>query len=183
MKRILFYFLNVLFFFLFTYNIIQAQQNVDGMISADFAKKCRLSDEETLQYRAMLNAVTNGDIRQLALNRENIGKLDHFYAVQLDVGNITDQKSTGRCWLFTGLNVLRRNVIKNYNLKSFEFSESYSFFWDQFEKANMFLEGILETRDKKMDDRKVEWLFKNAIGLTKLNNGLCFFFSDSFQIH
>ena len=77
---------------------------------------------------------------------------------------ITDQKSSGRCWLFTGLNVLRAKMIEKHNLASMEFSQNYCSFYDLLEKSNLFLQAIIDTRALALDDRKVEWLLKNPIG-------------------
>jgi bleomycin hydrolase len=115
-------------------------------------------------FTARVNAVSSNDIQKLALNRENLGNVDNYFSNRVDSKGITDQKSTGRCWLFTGLNVMRAKVIEENNMKGFSFSHNYNFFYDQLEKSNLFLEGIITTADKPMDDRKVEWLFKNAIG-------------------
>ena len=87
---------------------------------------------------------------------------DHF-TYRVPTKGITDQQRSGRCWLFTGFNVLRAQFIKDNNLGEFYFSHCYSFFWDQLEKANLFLEGILETRTLPITDRKVEWLFQHPI--------------------
>jgi bleomycin hydrolase len=76
---------------------------------------------------------------------------------------ITDQKSSGRCWLFTGLNVLRAKMIDKYELPGMEFSQSYLFFYDQLEKANLFLQGVIDTRKLPFEDRKVDWLFSNPL--------------------
>ena len=76
---------------------------------------------------------------------------------------ITDQQQSGRCWLFTGLNVLRAQMMAKYGLDEMEFSQNYCFFYDQLEKANLFLQGIIDTREKPMDDKMVEWLFRNPI--------------------
>ena len=76
---------------------------------------------------------------------------------------ITDQKSSGRCWLFTGLNVLRAQMMAKYGLSEMEFSQNYCFFYDQLEKANLFLQGIIDTREKPMEDKMVEWLFRNPL--------------------
>lgn len=111
-----------------------------------------------------INAVANNkEIQELALSVARAGQVDPYFAVKLDIRGITDQKSTGRCWLFTGLNVIRQKVRENLNLESFEFSENYSFFYDQLEKANLCLEGMIETRDRPQDDRYVEWLFSHAL--------------------
>ena len=117
-------------------------------------------DEHT---KAMINAVTNNKIKDLALNRELVGKIDHYFDYKIKTPRITNQKQTGRCWLFTALNVMRPKVVKAYNLKDFEFSQNYLFFYDQLEKSNLFLEGIIETREKEINDREVEWWFKHAL--------------------
>ncbi|KAJ2083932.1 bleomycin hydrolase [Coemansia sp. RSA 988] len=77
---------------------------------------------------------------------------------------ITDQKSSGRCWLFAGLNVLRQKIMKEYNLEELELSEPYLFFYDKLEKANWFLENILETLDEELDGRLVQYLLKDPVG-------------------
>lgn len=117
-------------------------------------------DEQT---RGIMNAVASNDINKLVLNRQVLAALDHHFACRIETGEVTNQKSTGRCWLFSALNVLRPAIIKKHQFKNFEFSENYLFFWDQFEKSNRFLEAVIETRTRKMDDRLVEWIFKNAL--------------------
>ncbi len=139
------------------------QTDKSGIISPDILKKIEQSVELDGQTRALMNAVSNNDIKKLAVNRQVMEQLDHHFAHRIGTGEVTDQKSTGRCWLFTALNVIRPSIIKKTNLKNFEFSENYLFFWDQLEKSNRFLEGVIATRTKKMDDREVEWLFKNPV--------------------
>ncbi len=114
--------------------------------------------------KAITNAVSNNKIKDLALSRENINKFDHEFKYKVEVSGITNQKSSGRCWMFTSLNVLRPKAISHYNIPAFEYSTNYLYFWDIFEKSNLFLEGIIETRNLKIEDRKVEWLFKNVVG-------------------
>jgi len=114
--------------------------------------------------KAAMNAASANDIRKLVLNRENLGTVDTYFSNRVESKGITDQKSTGRCWLFTGLNVFRARVIEEKNMNEFSFSQNFNFFYDQLEKANLFLEGIIETADKPMDDKKVDWLFQNPIG-------------------
>jgi len=137
------------------------QQN--GELTPDIMDEIRRSYKSDDYATAMTNAVSANDIRKLALNRDNIGKTDHHFKHRVEVKGITNQEHSGRCWMFTGLNVYRPRVIEKLNLESFEFSTNYLFFWDQMEKANLFLEGIIATRDKPHDDRTVEWLFRNAI--------------------
>ena len=135
-----------------------------GDISKDELKQIQSSitfDEDT---RALMNAISSNDISKLAVNRENIGKLNPYFSHKVEVKGITNQKSSGRCWLFTGLNMLRPEVIKKHNMKAFEFSQNYGFFWDQLEKSNLYLEAIIATASLPEDDRKIDWLFKHPIG-------------------
>jgi bleomycin hydrolase len=115
------------------------------------------------QMRAMINAVSNNEIKSLALNKKVLEDLDPYFAYRIKTGSVTNQKSSGRCWLFTSLNVLRPPIMTKYKMKNFEFSENYLFFYDQLEKSNRFLETILSTLDKKMDDRYIDWLFRHPI--------------------
>ncbi|NPA67268.1 MAG: C1 family peptidase [Chlorobi bacterium] len=121
-------------------------------------------DKNNTCLKAVTNAVSNNDIKKLALNRQNIGKFDHEFKYKVNVNGITNQKSSGRCWMFTSLNVMRPKAAETFNLPMFEYSENYLYFWDIFEKSNLFLESIIETRNKKIDDREVDWLFSNVVG-------------------
>ncbi len=135
-----------------------------GNLSEEDIKEIRSSvsfDEDT---RALMNAISSNDISKLAVNRENLGKVNPYFSNKVEIKGITNQKSSGRCWLFTGLNVLRPKVIEKYNMKSFEFSQNYGFFWDQLEKANLFLEAIIPMADFPATDRGFDWLMKNPIG-------------------
>ncbi|MCD6556882.1 MAG: C1 family peptidase [Bacteroidales bacterium] len=114
--------------------------------------------------KAVTNAVSNNTIGKLALNRQNIGKFDHEFKYKIKTNGITDQESSGRCWMFTSLNVMRPKAMQKFELPMFEYSENYLYFWDIFEKSNLFLENIIETRHQKIDDREVEWLFNNVVG-------------------
>ncbi|MBU2650765.1 MAG: C1 family peptidase [Bacteroidetes bacterium] len=136
----------------------------DGSIDEATLQKIRSSFTANGETRALMNAISSNDIKKLAINRSNLGKVTPYFSHKIDIKGISDQKSSGRCWLFTGLNMLRIKVIEKYKLEDFEFSQNYSFFWDQLEKSNLFLETILATADKPMDDKTVEWLFRNPIG-------------------
>lgn len=127
-------------------------------------KDIRESLEMDAYTKAMQNALSNNDINDLAKNLENIGEDDHFFTYRVDVKGITNQKSSGRCWLFTSLNVFRPKAMEVFNMNSFEFSENYMSFWDLFEKSNLFLNNIIETTDKPIDDRLVQWYISSPIG-------------------
>jgi len=113
--------------------------------------------------RAAMNAVSNNDIRDLALNREIAAVKDDIFSFKLPTKGITDQQESGRCWLFAGLNLLRQEVIKKFKLDDFELSQSYLSFWDKLEKANVFLEFIIETRNRDLLDREVQHMLEGPI--------------------
>lgn len=141
---------------------IHAQQTGGG-ISPEMLQQIRQSYKNTPADKAIQNAITNNSINKLAINTESRNNFDAHFSHRVNSKGITNQKSSGRCWLFTGLNVFRAKAIARYNMGDFKFSTNYSFFWDQLEKANLFLQGIIDTREKDMGDRQVEWLFKNAL--------------------
>lgn len=76
---------------------------------------------------------------------------------------ITNQRSSGRCWLFASTNVFRIAIMKKYNLDAFELSQAYLFFWDKLEKSNFFLENIIDTADQPLDERLVQRLLADPV--------------------
>ena len=117
------------------------------------------------QTKAIQNLLTeNANIKSLVLNRDLQGKIDHYFKYRVTVKGITDQKSSGRCWMFTSMNVLRPSIMEKYNLSEFDFSHNYLFFWDLFEKSNLFLENIMASGKSSFDDRLVVELFKSPVG-------------------
>ena len=141
----------------------QGQQNGGG-ISPEMLRQIKQAYQGTPADKAIRNAIANNNINKLAVNLESLNNLDTHFSHKVESKGISDQQSSGRCWLFTGLNVLRAKAIAKYDMGEFQFSQNYSFFWDQLEKANLFLQGIIDTRQKSMDDKMVEWLFKHPIG-------------------
>lgn len=140
----------------------QAQDNMGG-ISPDMLGQIRQTYQGTASDKALRNAIGNNSIRNLALNQENMQDMDTHFSVRVNSKGITDQQSSGCCWLFTGLNVMRAKAIAKYNMPAFEFSEIYPFFWDQLEKSNLFLQGIIDTSDKPLEDKTVQWLFQHPL--------------------
>lgn len=139
-------------------------QEYNGNITESILEEIRATCTDTQENKALTNAVTHNDIKKLSVNRENDGKVNHFFSNKVETKAITNQKKSGRCWLYTGLNTLRPLVVEKYKMNQFEFSQTYNFFWDQFEKANLFMEAIISTAELPVDDQKVVWLFKNAVG-------------------
>ena len=138
----------------------QAQQ---GGITQDMLNQIKSSYTHTPADKAIYNAMAETSIAVLAKNHENLVNFDTNFTNKVVSHGITDQQQSGRCWLFTGLNVLRAQMMAKYGLDEMEFSQNYCFFYDQLEKANLFLQGIIDTREKPMDDKMVEWLFRNPI--------------------
>ena len=139
-------------------------QTKNGGISEDMLGRIRQGYTGTPEQKAVKNALASNSIAALAVNSENLSMIDTHFSHQVKTKGITDQKSSGRCWLFTGLNVLRAKMITKYDLPEFEFSQNYNSFYDLLEKSNLFLQAIIDTRNLPIDDRKVDWLMKNPIG-------------------
>lgn len=113
--------------------------------------------------RAIHNALNTADINTLAANANAAANFDDHFKYRVPSKGITNQQRSGRCWLFTGLNVLRAQAIRENNLPELEFSQVYNFFYDQLEKSNMFLQCVIDTYELPMDDRKVEFIFKSPV--------------------
>ena len=139
-------------------------QTAGGGISAEMLKEISKGYAGTAADKAIRNALNTTSITVLAENADNLAMIDTHFSDQVKTKGITDQKSSGRCWLFSGLNVLRAKMIDKFELGDFSFSQNYLFFYDQLEKANLFLQGVIDTKSLDFSDRKVDWLFANPIG-------------------
>lgn len=140
-----------------------AQTN-DGGISAEMLKKMEKAQAASPANKAIFNALAANKIDNLAKNHANQGAIDTHFSVETPKQSIHDQKSSGRCWMFSGLNVLRANFAKQHaDTLSVEFSHDYLFFYDQLEKANLMLQGVIDTSKKPIDDTRVQFFFKNPL--------------------
>ncbi|KAI0743579.1 peptidase C1B bleomycin hydrolase [Daedaleopsis nitida] len=112
--------------------------------------------------RTILN---HSNIRQTLVSRSATIADSHVFnnEVEFKTNPITNQKSSGRCWLFATTNVLRYNIMKKLNLSDFQLSQAYLFFWDKLNKANYYLELSIENADLPVDDRLVQYLAKDLI--------------------
>lgn len=106
------------------------------------------------------NAVIKNGINDSALNNESVKKMHYDFSEEINVGKVTNQEKSGRCWMFAALNNIRYSISKDLNIKDhdFELSEAYTMFWDKLEKANYFLENIISTVELELDSRRVMWL-------------------------
>ena len=139
-------------------------QTKDGGISSDMLSRISKSYTGSAEQKAIRNALSSNSIAALAVNSESLAMIDTHFSDRVKTKGITNQLSSGRCWLFTGLNVLRAKMIDKYDLPSMEFSQNYNSFYDLLEKSNLFLQAIVDTRSLPLEDRKVDWLMKNPIG-------------------
>lgn len=132
-------------------------------ITPEVLKKLEGSYTGTPAEKALRNAISNVGIAKMAINQENAGAKDKNFGIEIKNTGITDQKSSGRCWLFTGLNVLRGRAMKKLGTKNLVLSQCYLFFYDQLEKSNLFLQGIIDTRKQPVDSEMVRWLFQHPL--------------------
>ena len=134
-----------------------------GGISAEMLQSIKQAQTNTVADRALRNALAGTSINHLAITAENPAIGDTHFSHKVPSKGITDQQQSGRCWLFTGMNVMRAKMIKKYDMGEFQFSQAYSFFYDQLEKSNLFLQAVIDNADKPMDDIVVEWLFQHPL--------------------
>ncbi len=138
-------------------------QQASGGISPEMMTTIKSAYKNTPADRAIRNAITANDINSLARNLDARRPVSSEFSHRVPSKGITNQRSSGRCWLFTGLNVLRAQMMAEHDLPMTELSQNYNFFFDQLEKANLFLQGVIDTSDRPMDDKTVDWLFRNPL--------------------
>ena len=139
-------------------------QTKSGGIDAEMLEQLRKGYTGAPEQRAVKNALASTSIAFLSINGDNLAMCDTHFSHRVKTKGITDQKSSGRCWLFTGLNVLRAKMIDKHDLREMEFSQNYCSFYDLLEKSNLFLQAIIDTRTLPIEDRKVDWLLRHPIG-------------------
>ena len=114
--------------------------------------------------RIAQNAVLRTHIKKVALKASRFSAISHHFShIVPDEMKVTNQMRSGRCWLFAALNLLRIESGRKFKLEDFEFSQNYLFFWDKFEKANLFFESIVETADEPFDSRVVSHLLTSPV--------------------
>ena len=143
--------------------LMASAQQKGGGISAEMMQQIQQQNAPTASDRALRNALAANAIDLLAKNQANAGALDTYFSVETKSQSITDQKSSGRCWMFSGMNVLRANFAKRTDSLTVKFSQDYLFFWDQLEKANLMLQGVIETAKKPIDDQRVQFFFHHPL--------------------
>lgn len=127
-----------------------SQQEIEG-----FSESFNSNPENKVASRA----ARRSGLLEASFNDRVSERLNHVFSTELDIGGVTDQKHSGRCWEFTTLNVLRHYFGKENKVKDFTFSQAYNFFWDKIERANAFYNAIIRLADKPLTDRHVQaWL-------------------------
>ena len=138
-------------------------QTKDGGISEKMLSEIEKENVLQASDRALVNAIGANAIDDLAKNRLNAGALDTQFSVETKKQSITDQKQSGRCWMFSGFNVLRSDFNLRTDSLTVELSQAYLFFYDQLEKANLMLQGCIDTGNKPIDDQRVQFFFHYPI--------------------
>ena len=143
---------------------VMIAQTKDGGISPQMLGKMNRAQPHSIANRALFNAIASNNIDDLAKNYANKGAVDTYFSVETPKQSIHNQQSSGRCWMFSGLNVLRANFAKAHqDTLSVEFSQAYLFFYDQLEKSNLMLQGVIDNAKKPLTDTRVQFFFKNPI--------------------
>ena len=139
-------------------------QTEGGGLSAAMLQQMEKTQQSAPASKAIFNALASNKIDNLAKNFANQGAIDTHFSTETPKQSIHDQKSSGRCWMFSGFNVLRANFAKQHaDTLAVEYSHDYLFFYDQLEKANLMLQGVIDTAKKPMDDTRVQFFFKNPL--------------------
>jgi bleomycin hydrolase len=145
--------------------LTMSAQTKNGGISTAMLQQIEKSYGAERANGAISNALATNSIDNLAKNFKNQGPVDTYFSVETPKQSIHDQKSSGRCWMFSGLNVLRSQFARTHkDSLSVEFSQDYLFFYDQLEKANLFLQAMIDHADKAIDDPRVQFFMKSPIG-------------------
>ncbi len=139
-------------------------KDISNKFLNDFSKDY----SKNMKSKIISDAVTKNGINNIAINRDSVIKMQHAFSEEIKTGMITNQKKSGRCWMFAGLNKIRYAMAQKLNLnidekEGFELSQAYLMFWDKLEKANYFLESIIETRREKINSRLLMWILNNAM--------------------
>jgi len=127
-------------------------------ISENIYTEMEVRVSERKSENVIRNSILNVGLDEIALNHKSKTDMQHTFSLELKTGKITSQNKSGRCWLFAGLNTMRFKIMKDLNLKNFELSQTYQMFFDKIEKANYFMENILETLDEDTNSRIIMWL-------------------------
>lgn len=135
-----------------------------GGITPQMLQQMEKAESANPANKALTNAIASNKIDDLAKNYKNKSLLNTYFNIETPTQSIHDQQSSGRCWMFSGLNVLRANFAKAHGDSiKVEFSQAYLFFYDQLEKANLMLQGVIDCARKPINDPRVQFFFRSPI--------------------
>ena len=127
-------------------------------IEQDFTDKLYVAYEANPKFAAMENAISHNGLLTSLEKRNSAVENTPVFSLDLTKDKVSDQKASGRCWMFAALNTFRHKMIAGFQLEDFELSQAHTFFWDKYEKSNWFLEQVLATADQELTSRKVKFL-------------------------
>lgn len=135
-------------------------------ITVEVLEKMEQEFDANAAHKLAMNAATKSGITSLLRDADLEKRMRFSFSIDLEAGKVTNQKQSGRCWMFAALNTMRVEVMKKLNLENMELSQNYTLFYDKLEKANYFLETILDTVDEPTNGRLISWLL-----MAPLNDG------------
>ena len=127
-------------------------------LEQDFTDKLYAAYEANPKFAAMENAISHNGLLTSLEKRSSAVENTPVFSLDLTKDKVSDQKASGRCWMFAALNTFRHKMIAGFQLDDFELSQAHTFFWDKYEKSNWFLEQVLATADQELTSRKVKFL-------------------------
>lgn len=127
-------------------------------LEQDFTDKLYAAYEANPKFAAMENAISHNGLLTSLEKRSAAVESTPVFSLDLTKDKVSDQKASGRCWMFAALNTFRHKMIANFQLEDFELSQAHTFFWDKYEKSNWFLEQVIATADQELTSRKVKFL-------------------------
>ena len=129
-------------------------------LTKEFTDQLYANYEANVKYAALENAVTHNGIHASLETRKSAVENTPVFSLDLTKDKVTNQKASGRCWMFAALNTFRHKMISSFQLEDFELSQAHTFFWDKYEKSNWFLEQVIATADQELTSRKVAFLLQ-----------------------
>ena len=129
-------------------------------LTKEFTDQLYANYEANVKYVALENAVTHNGIHASLETRKSAVENTPVFSLDLTKDKVTNQKASGRCWMFAALNTFRHKMISSFQLEDFELSQAHTFFWDKYEKSNWFLEQVIATADQELASRKVAFLLQ-----------------------
>ena len=127
-------------------------------LEQNFTDKLYAAYEANSKFAAMENAISHNGLLASLEKRSAAVENTPVFSLDLTKDKVSDQKASGRCWMFAALNTFRHKMIANFQLEDFELSQAHTFFWDKYEKSNWFLEQVIATADQELTSRKVKFL-------------------------